>query len=314
MARVRRDPEGRMALRAHLTELRNRLIISAVALVLTSVIGWYIYPDVFRVLTDPLVEAAADEGRPISLNYESVTGAFDLRVRISLWLGVIISSPMWIYQTWAFITPGLTRRERWYAVGFMIASVPLFLGGVLLAAAVVPNAVTFLIGYGEDEGTSTILTANAYLSFVTRTLLAFGISFLIPVIMTGLTMVGLIPAKMWVKGWRIAVLLAFVFAAIASPTPDPFVMFALALPIVGLYFLAVLVTFVIDRRRARRMALDPDLGVDPDLDDDAASTLSYTAGPLEPVVRDVDGHRLDGQTADRHSSHRHPADQHADAT
>ena len=288
MARARRDPEGRMALRSHLVELRNRLIVSAVAVVIACVIGWIVYPDVFRILTAPLTQAAVTENRPVALNYDKVTGAIDLRIRVTVWLGVIIASPMWIYQVWAFITPGLTRRERWYSIGFMIVSVPLFLGGVLLAVAVVPDAVTFLVGYGEDEGTATNLIANEYLSFVTRTILAFGIAFLIPVVMTGLTMLNLVPARTWVKGWRIAVLLAFVFAAIASPTPDPLIMFALALPIVGLYFLAILVTFVIDRRRARRTGLDPDLALDPDLDDDTASPLSYSAAPMEPASRHVD--------------------------
>jgi sec-independent protein translocase protein TatC len=267
LTRRRRDPEGRMPLRAHLVELRNRLMISALAIAACSVVGWYTYDWVLFQLTAPLEEVRAG-GRQAVLNYANVTAGFNQRILISLWVGVILASPMWIYQIFAFITPGLTRKERWYAIGFLAAAVPLFLSGVLLAWLVLPNAVTFLISFTPDDSISaSILPANEYLSFVTRVLLAFGIAFLTPVVMVALSMVGLVPSRTWVRGWRLAVVACFVFAAIASPTPDIVTMFALAGPMVGLYFLAVAVTWVVDRRRARRE------GSQMDVDDDEASVL-----------------------------------------
>ncbi len=285
MARKPRDPEGRMALRAHLVELRNRLLISAVAILVCTVAGWFLYPWVLDQLTAPLLEAGKNDDRIAQLNYATLTGAIDQRVRISLWLGLILASPMWLYQAWAFVTPGLTKKERWYALGFLAAAVPLFLGGIVLAWAVLPNAVVFLVSIGQS-GTSTILTADQYISFVTRTFLAFGIAFLTPVVMIALTMAGLVSARTWLKGWRLAVIVAFVFAAIASPSTDVFSMFALAVPMIGLYFMAVAITWFIDRRRVRRMG--DDLGLDPELDDDTASVLDYSAAPVEPVSRHVD--------------------------
>ncbi len=270
-----------MALRAHLVELRNRVIICAIALVITAAIGWYFYPTVFGWLIAPLEEASRTDERIATINYSKLTSAFNQQLTVALWLGVILSSPMWIYQLWAFITPGLTKRERWYAVGFLFAAIPLFLGGVALAWAVVPNAIVFLVSFAE-AGSSTILTSEDYLSFVTRTLLAFGVAFLTPVVMVALTLAGLVESRTWLKGWRVAVLLAFVFAAVASPTPDPLVMFALALPMVGLYMLAVAVTWFIDRRRHKTLA---GLGL-ADLDDDESSPLDERAAPIHDDAPD----------------------------
>ncbi len=270
-----------MPLRAHLVELRNRVLVAVVFVALGAVAGWYLYLWLLDVLTQPLVDIREELGRDASINYGNITTAFNQRLQMSIWVGVILSSPMWLYQLWAFITPGLTKRERWYAVGFLAASVPLFLAGIALAWLVLPNAVVFLVSFAPDDSISTsILPVDSYLGFVTRVLLAFGLAFLVPVVMVALTMVGLVSARTWRRGWRMAVVLCFVFSAIASPTPDIITMFALAGPMILLYLAAVAVTMLVDRRRARRLAA---MGAGDDLDDDAAAPLDTPPDPVEPA-------------------------------
>lgn len=249
------NPEGRMPLRAHLVELRNRLMVAGVAVLVGAVAGWFLYTPVFEAIIQPLRDVAADPDRVVQVNFGNVATSFDLKIKISIWIGVIVSSPVWIFQVWAFITPGLTRRERWYAVGFMAAAVPLFLAGVGIAWLVLPNAVQFLTSFtptSSEELASNIIEAQDYIAFVTRVLLAFGVAFLIPVVMVALNLAGLAPARSLSKGWRVAIVLIFVFAAIASPTPDVTTMFALAGPMVFLFFAAVGIAYVNDWRRARR--------------------------------------------------------------
>ncbi|MGF1663327.1 MAG: twin-arginine translocase subunit TatC [Kineosporiaceae bacterium] len=278
----RRDPEGRMPLRAHLVELRNRLFVVALFVVAGAVVGWYLYDWLIVQLQAPLEVVREEYGRDnTAINYAGVTTAFNQRVTVSVWVGVIITSPVWIYQFWAFVTPGLTRRERWYGLGFMSAAVPLFLAGVTLAWLVLPNAVTFLIAFTpDDEISASFLPANEYVNFVTRVMLAFGLAFLTPVVMVALSMAGLVSSRTWIKGWRIAVVLAFVFAAIASPSPDVITMFALAGPMIFLYLVAVVVTVLVDRRRAKRLAAQ---GGGADVADDAAAPLDAAPAPVEPA-------------------------------
>jgi sec-independent protein translocase protein TatC len=173
---------------------------------------------------------------------------------------VLVSSPIWVYQLWAFITPGLTRRERLVTVGFLSAAVPLFLTGAFLAWWLLPQAVGVLTGF-TPENAANLISAQEYLTFVMRMVLAFGAGFLLPVIMVALTMVGLVEGRTWLHGWRLAVMLSFLFGAVATPTGDAVSMLVLAVPITILYFAAVGIGLVLDRRRARRLdAVDDDDG------------------------------------------------------
>jgi sec-independent protein translocase protein TatC len=257
-----------MPLRAHLIELRNRSFIAGGAIIVCGIGGWFVYEWLISQLVVPLQVAAEANQQELDLRFASPTEAFDQRIKLSLWLGVIGASPVWIYQIWAFITPGLTKKERWYSIGFLSASVPLFLAGVGLAWLVLPNAFIFLTGLNPEE-VGSLFDFRLYLQFVTRIALGFGIAFLLPVVMVALNFAGLASAKAMLKGWRVAVVASFVFAAIASPTPDIIVMFALAVPIVALYFAAYGVAVVNDWRRGRRDGT-AELAA---LDDDEASTI-----------------------------------------
>ncbi|MCL3862800.1 twin-arginine translocase subunit TatC [Actinotalea sp. K2] len=237
-----------MPLRAHLLELRRRVVLVALGLTAGAVVGWFLYDPVVAALQDPLLRLE-DRGL-VALNYPGIATPFDMKIKVSLFLGVLMSSPWWLLQLWLFITPGLTRRERRYAIGFLGAAVPLFLGGAFLAWQVLPNAVRLLTAF-TPEGAANLIDAQMYLGFVMRVILAFGIAFLLPVVMVALNFAGLVSARTWLAGWRWAVMLVFTFAAFATPTPDAITMILLATPMCGLYFAAVGVCHLRDASRRR---------------------------------------------------------------
>ena len=247
---ARRRPD-RMPLREHLRELRTRILLIAAGLLLGGVIGWLVYPSVFAWLQEPIADLAVERDQLIVLNFSGVATPLDLQIKLSLFTGAIITSPWWIYQLWAFVTPGLTRRERRYTLGFVGVGVPFFLVGAALAWWVLPTAVTLLAGLTPTDAVN-VIDAQLYLGFVMRIVLAFGLAFLLPVLMVGLNLAGLVRARTLFGGWRWAVLLAFVFAAVATPMADAVSMFALAVPICALYFGAVGISALTDRRRDRR--------------------------------------------------------------
>ena len=265
-----RNPEGRMSLGDHLRELRRRVLVCAVALVLASVAGWFLFYTVYDHLTEPLLEIARERGdaRSIALNYAGLTAAFSQRVSIAIFVGCLLSSPVWLWQVWSFIVPGLTRKERRVSLAFITATVPLFLAGCWFAYYTLPKTVRILISFTPD-GAVNYPEASLYFSFVTRFIVVFGLAFLMPVFLVALNMVRVLPASVMRRTWRPAVLIIFVFAAIATPTPDPFTMFLLAIPLCLLYASALAISTLLDRRRAR----DRPAWADQDLSDDEASSL-----------------------------------------
>lgn len=242
-----------MPLREHLVELRKRIVLAALGIVVAAIAGWFVFDPVFQALQAPLLDAAKARHATASVNFSGLASAFDMRLKVALFLGAIGSSPWWLYQLWAFITPGLTRKERSGAIGFVGAAVPLFLAGSTMAWFVMPTAVKVLTEFTPKDATN-LIDAQTYLSFVMRFILAFGLAFVLPVIMVALNLAGLVKATTWRRGWRWAVLLSFLFAAIMTPTPDAITMIVMALPICGLYFAALGVCTVHDRRVARRAA------------------------------------------------------------
>ena len=136
-----RDPEGRMPLAEHFRELRRRVIISVVAIGLATVAGWYLYEPAWQKLQEPMLEIAAERGVDAQVNFQSLTSAFNLHIKLAVYLAIVIASPVWLYQIWAFVTPGLTRKERRTSIAFVSSAVPLFLTGIALAWFVLPHAV-----------------------------------------------------------------------------------------------------------------------------------------------------------------------------
>jgi len=241
-----------MSLGDHLRELRRRVLIVSAAIFIGAIVGWWQYLWLFDKLAQPIADVARDRGGSIAtLNFSNPTDSFSIAITVGLFVGLVIASPVWLYQVWAFIVPGLTRRERRTAGVFIGSAVPLFLGGCFLGYLTIPKAIHALLSF-TPETASNILPADIYLNFVLKFILAFGLAFLLPVFLVGLNAAGVLPARIMVKSWRPAVFLIFLFAAVMTPSPDPWSMIALAVPMIGLYFLAVGVAFLLDRRKARR--------------------------------------------------------------
>lgn len=239
-----------MPLREHLTELRNRVFLALIGIVLGAVGGWFLFSPVFEALQRPLLDVAERQDALVSVNFSGLATALDMRFKVSFFLGLIVSSPWWLYQLWAYIAPGLTGKEKRYTVGFVAAAVPLFLGGIGAAWFVFPHAVEILTEFRPD-GTQQLLDAEMYLNFAMRLLVAFGLAFVFPVVMVALTWVGIVPWRVWLKGWRWAVLVIFVFAAVMTPTPDAITMIAMAIPMCVLYFAAIGIGALRAKRRVK---------------------------------------------------------------
>ena len=279
--RRKRNIGGRMSLGDHLRELRRRFLVAAVAIAVGSVLGWVEYDSLFNQIMAPLRKVAAERHGLVNINFGGITQPFTVQLQVALFVGVIVASPVWLYQVWGFIVPGLTKREKRTTVGFIGSAVPLFLGGCFFATLAVPRAVEVLLGF-TPKGAANLPDAALYLTFVMRFILAFGLAFLLPVFLVGLNIAHILPARIMLKGWRVAVLLIFVFAAMMTPTPDAWTMLILAMPMVALFFGAVGVSTLLDRRRARR---EPQWGNVADDEasplDDEASPLDVKAGPLD---------------------------------
>lgn len=260
-----------MALGEHLRELRKRVLLAVAGILAGAVIGWVVYnpttigpfgsfgpihiPGVFDVLQGPiqaLKEVRGDE--IVTLNFATIGASFDMRIRISLFTALLLTSPWWLYQIFAFITPGLTRKEKQYTFGFLGAAVPLFVAGALLAWSVLPKALEVLVGDLTPDGTTNILSASDYLKFVMQFVIAFGLAFLLPLVMVALNFMGVVKGVTWLRGWRWAIIGIFTFCAFATPNPEPTAMILMALPIIGLYFIAVYICYLHDRRVAKRRA------------------------------------------------------------
>jgi len=279
--RHRHKTDGRMSLGDHLRELRRRFVIAAAAIAIGSVLGWVAYDQLFDAIMAPLRKIALERDGLVNINFGGITQPFTVQLQVALFVGIIAASPVWLFQVWGFIVPGLTKREKRTSVAFIAAAVPLFLLGCLFATFAVPRAVEVLLGF-TPQGAANLPDAALYLTFVTRFILAFGLAFLLPVFLVGLNVAHVLPARIMLKGWRVAVLLIFVFAAMMTPTPDAWTMLVLAFPMVGFFFAAVGISTLLDRRRARR---DPDWSK---LDDDEASTLDDEATPLDEEVGALD--------------------------
>jgi sec-independent protein translocase protein TatC len=170
---------------------------------------------------------------------------------VSIFLGLLISSPFWLYQLWAFITPGLKKNERRYSIAFIASAVPLFLIGTYIAWVSLPNFVVVLLGF-TPEGSSNVINASEYVLFAIRVLFIFGAAFVMPVVLVLLNFVGLLGAKSIIKGWRFAVFIIAVITALATPTAEPISMLLLMIPLIILYFLAAGIAYLNDRRKRKR--------------------------------------------------------------
>jgi len=263
-----RASDGSMTLIEHIRELRTRLFRACIAILVGALIGYLVSVRVQHWITAPYCSFSLSHGAPkCSFNLNGPLDQFMLQLKISLYVGLVLAAPFWLYQLWAFVAPGLHRRERRYTYAFAAAAAPLFAVGFYLGFLLVSRSMVFFLGMNSQY----IVTVNldGYFEFVTGVMLLFGAAFEFPVLVAMLNFAGLVSAKRLLGWWRIAIFLMFFFAAVVTPTPDPFGMTILGLCMAVLYFGAVGIAFLNDRRRARRQPYA-------NLNDDEVS-------PIEPV-------------------------------
>src|SRR5690242_5216443 len=253
-----RDPEGRMPLFDHLRELRNRLIKVVLAVIAGMVVGWLLYKPAFTFITGPYCRITIQNTTGCDANGHPlvVTGVFDpffVKLKVAFVVGLVVSSPIWFYQLWAFIAPGLYKREKRWAFAFVGSAVPLFALGAFFAYLAMSRGLRFLLGL-TPEGVKPLITIDTYFGYAMAMLLIFGIAFELPLVLVILNMAGAVSHAFIRKYRRVMIFLVFVFAGAATPSPDPFSMLLLAVPCVILVECAELFVWWNDRRRARREA------------------------------------------------------------
>ncbi|MEA2465108.1 MAG: sec-independent protein translocase protein TatC [Acidobacteriota bacterium] len=252
--RGRHPDDSRMTLVEHLTELRGRMVKSALALLVGVVVAYVFFPQIFEFLQRPYCALSPKRrlgGEDCRLLVTGVLDQFLVRMKVSLMGGALLSSPVWLWQLWRFVTPGLHDRERRWAVPFVSASVVLFAAGATFSYFTLSNGLSFLLSIG-GEGVTSLLTVDKYLSFVTLMLLAFGVSFEFPVLMIFLNIIGVTPTER-LRKWRRAMFFGLsVFAAVITPSQDPFTFLAMWIPLCLFYEVSILFGRIRDRARGRR--------------------------------------------------------------
>jgi len=242
-----------MSLAAHLVELRKRLMIAAAALVVGMVVAFFISDPIIDYISRPF-NAIDNEGL-VGLTFSSVTSPFDLRVRIAFTIGLFLSAPVWLWQVWAFLMPGLTKKEIRYTLGFVGSAIPLFFAGCYVGTILVPHVIEIMATF-TPEGGNNLYEASKFYDFAFKLMIVVGVAFVLPVFLVALNVAGIMSGRAILKGWRVAVLIATLFSALATPAADVISMLILAGILVVLYFAASLVSLLFDRRRNKRLAAE----------------------------------------------------------
>ncbi|MCB0917714.1 MAG: twin-arginine translocase subunit TatC [Actinobacteria bacterium] len=243
-----------MPLSDHLRELRTRVFRGLIAIVIGTIAMWFLYDWFFAIITAPMedvVAAAQAENRDVQLVLTGVADPFVLRLQVSAVAGIVMSSPVWLYQLWRFVTPGLHKHERRWSMVFVGIATPLFLAGAALAYIFLPNALGFLFDF-TPQSVANYVDVSRYISFFLRTVLVFGIGFLIPLVALMLNLAGILSARALVKSWRWTILGVFLFAAVATPDGNPLTMSMLALPILLLIGVVTGIAVLHDRRARKK--------------------------------------------------------------
>jgi sec-independent protein translocase protein TatC len=287
MARIRlrrrqRDPEGRMSVIEHLRELRRRLIVIVIIVCAGAIVAWIFYNPILDFLKHPYCSVpythrlggVKGDGNSCKLLFYGPLDGFTTKLKISFIAGMILTAPLWLYQIWGFVTPGLRKNERKYSLIFIVVSTLLFLMGVALAYAVLTKGLNVLITTA-GSGTSAALSITSYLNFVVLMLVVFGAAFELPLLVVMANLAGVLSGKLLKKSQRIGIFLIFVFAAIATPSTDPFTMCAMAVPMCVLFEGSVLFAVLHDRRKARRLD-------EPTPQDDVVSSIDPIPKPISP--------------------------------
>lgn len=242
-----------MSLGDHFRELRNRVLVASLAVAALSVVGWVFYDQIIAFFVAPIEAVSAERGDDelVTLRFQNITEAFAMQLKVAIFSGILLASPVWLWQLWGFLLPGLRRQEKKLALTYFFVSVPLFLAGAALAAFTFPRLVAVLLSF-TPEGIANFPGATEFLSLWLYFMLAFGLAFLLPVVLVGLNQVGILSARAMLKSWRVVLFGILVFSAFMTPDPSAWTMLAMAAPVFFLYWCAVGVAFALERRRKRR--------------------------------------------------------------
>ncbi|MCF3168098.1 MULTISPECIES: twin-arginine translocase subunit TatC [Streptomyces] len=304
-----KNDEGRMPLLDHLRELRNRLLKAVLAIVVVMIVAAFYQKEIYEFLLAPIQESVGCKNGVVTtvdgkscalLKTDTLIGPFTNALKVALMSGVLLATPVWLYQLWAFVAPGLHKNEKRYAYAFAVVGAPLFLSGGYLAYAILPQTAEIMLGFSPDDVQNQI-GLDSYLDLLVRMVIVFGLAFELPLLLIALNMTGVISGKRMLGWWRGMIVGLTAFAAIATPGGEPISMLLLAGPLAVLYFIAVGFSLLNDKRRNRA---NPDA----ELADDEASQLDLTPEPVGRV-ENVSSSRpaLPGQAsgeADGPGSHR----------
>ncbi|HET7684094.1 MAG TPA: twin-arginine translocase subunit TatC [Marmoricola sp.] len=244
---------GQMSLADHFRELRARLLKAALAVVVATAVSFFFYEQLIELVTGPYNQAREmlGSGTASEIYVSGVGGGLLIQLKLCALSGVVLSSPVWLYQIWAFVLPGLHANERRWTMIFVIIAGPLFAAGVAVGYYVLPKGLKVLISF-TPAGMTNLNDFDDFFSFITRMLLVFGVAFEIPFFVVLLNLAGVISGRTLVNYRPWIVLGTFVFAAVATPSTDPFSMLMLALPMLALFLVSEVIARLVDRRRARR--------------------------------------------------------------
>jgi sec-independent protein translocase protein TatC len=246
-----KNPQASMPLMEHLAELRRRLIISVVAISLGVVPAWAYYKEIFGFLRQPFDDVVRNNSAQASLTLGGVVDPFTLQIQVSLASAIVLTSPIWLFQAWRFVTPGLHKNEKRWAIVFAGIATPLVALGAWFAYFVMPISLQVLIGFTPDN-VSNLIAVDKYFDFLFKMVLVFVIGALIPFALVLMNFAGILPAAKIRGWWRIIVMSTLVFAAVATPTGDPLNMTLVAAPILTLIVLAWAISSLNDLRRRNR--------------------------------------------------------------
>jgi sec-independent protein translocase protein TatC len=247
------EPAGAMTFFEHLSELRKRIINSLIAVVIGAVIGWILAPHFVKWIVKPMTDALSKAGLEPKLVYSHPAGFLNLLITLSIYIGIVIASPWILYQIWLFVAPALYRHERSAITGFLFSTVFLFLAGIAFGYFIsLPYVLRFLISF--QGPVVPLINVDEYFDLILMVLLGLGLVFELPVLIFFLSLFGIVTPKFLMKNFRYAILIIAILAAILTPTPDATTMLVFMAVLVGLYFVGVAVSWVVVRRRERRLA------------------------------------------------------------
>ena len=253
------EPGGTMTFFEHLSELRKRIIYSLYAIGIGTLIGVYLSKYFVGWINKPMLKALADAGLDAKLIYTHPAGALNLVIQVGVYLGIVLASPVVLYQIWLFVAPALYKHERGAVTGFMFSTIFLFLAGIAFGYFIMlPHILHFLVSPGPlfalGHDVTPMTDVNEYFGLILLILLGMGLMFELPVLIFFLSLFGIVTPKFLWKNFRYAILVITVIAAIITPTPDATTMLVFMAPMVGLYLLGLAVSAVVTRRRERRIA------------------------------------------------------------